>query len=282
MATAAPRHRDHQHRAGLRDDARLDRACARLPGRGRANGRFHGCRRVRGQGRCGRAVPGFDTVRPGGLGPGGRRARGAGRGPAGHRGLDHQGRHIGAKCHGLRCTGARTRDAASVGGSDTDDARRGRGVEHAWQAHRRGPAGRCAHVADRRHRAQCHRTREDAVHLPDDGGPAATRLQRAADDHVDRDHRHTPTAPGRLPGPRQGGRRQRPAAPIEGCRWCDHDRGSLVVDCGGADRRLTGLPVRARAPARLRGVQGDRCADAVDSGGASRCRRLSSRCLRRR
>ncbi len=66
----------------------------------------------------------------------------------------------------------------------------------------------------------------------------------------------------------QSGRCQRPDAPVEGRGGCDHDRGCLAVDRGGADRRIAGLPVRARAPARLRGVQGDWRADAVDSGGA--------------
>ncbi|MCW2660984.1 MAG: hypothetical protein JWP83_2136 [Mycobacterium sp.] len=238
MATAAPRHRDHQHGFGLRDDARLDGAGERLPRRGPANRRCHGRRRVRGQGWCGRAVPRFDTVRPGRRGAGGRRARSGGRGPAGDRGLDHQGRRLGSKCDGLRRAGARTRHAASLGGSDTDGARRGRGVEHAWQAHRRGPAGRCAHTADRRDRAQCHRAGEDAVHLPDDRGPAATGLQRAADAHLDRDHRQPPTAPGRLPERRAGGRRQRSVAPIEGGGCRDHDRGFPAVDRGGAYRRL--------------------------------------------
>ena len=51
-------------------------------------------------GRCGRAVPRFDTVRPGRRGAGGRRARSGGRGPAGDGGLDHQGRRLGAKYHG--------------------------------------------------------------------------------------------------------------------------------------------------------------------------------------
>ena len=58
MAKAAPRHRDRQHRTGLRDDARSDRAGERLSGGGAANRRLHGRRRIRGQGRRGRTVPG--------------------------------------------------------------------------------------------------------------------------------------------------------------------------------------------------------------------------------
>ena len=75
-------------------------------------------------------------------------------------------------------------------------------------------------LADRRHRAQFHRTGQDAQHLPDDRGLAATGIQRAADHHVDRDRRRTPTAPGRLPDRRSSGRCQRPAAPGEGRGEC--------------------------------------------------------------
>ena len=56
--------------------------------------------------------------------------------------------------------------------------------------------------------------------------------------------------------------------PVKVACGFDHDRGCVDVDRGGADRRVGGLPLRARAPARLRGVQGDRRADAVDPGGA--------------
>ena len=51
MAKAAPGDRDRQHRTGLRDDARHDRAGQRLSGRGPARGRFDGCRHIRDQGR---------------------------------------------------------------------------------------------------------------------------------------------------------------------------------------------------------------------------------------
>ena len=61
----------------------------------------------------------------------------------------------------------------------------------------------------------------------------------------------------------------------------DHDRGCFAVDRGGADRRIGGLPLRARAAARLCGVQGDWRAGRGRSWRGSRCRRSSSRCSRR-
>ena len=122
-------------------------------------------------------------------------------------------------------------------------------------------------------------------------------------DHVDRDPRHAPAAPGRLPDRRSSSRCQRPDARGEGRGGCDHDRGCFAVDRGGVDRRVGCLPLRARAPARLCGVQSDWRACAVDPGGAGaaggrrraarggagrrsfrgcwhRCSRCSSWCLR--
>ena len=125
--------------------------------------------------------------------------------------VDDQGRYVNAKRHGLRRAGARTRHAASSEGrapSTPDEvavsSTLGRHVGDDMQVG-------CARIADRRHCAQFHRTGEEAQYLPDDRGPAATGVQRAAAGHIDWDRRRTPTAPEWLPGPRSSSRCRRPA-----------------------------------------------------------------------
>ena len=198
MAKAAPGDCDRQHRTGLRDDARHDRAGQRLSGRGRARGRFDGCRHVRDQGRRRGTAFGGHTIRRSRIGSGGRHARRHRRGTTGLRRDDGRRGHVEAKRHCVRGAGARTGHAARVAGAPTVDAGRGRGVEHAGPGGRRGPGGRCAHAADRRHRAQLHGTGQDAQHLPDHRGPAAAVLQRAANGDLDRDQGHPAANPGRI------------------------------------------------------------------------------------
>ena len=86
----------------------------------------------------------------------------------------------------------------------------------------------CAHIADRRHCAQFHRTGEEAQYLPDNRGPAATGVQRAAAGHIDWGRRRTPTAPEWLPGLRSSSRCRRPAVTGEVACGCDHDLATLL------------------------------------------------------
>ena len=123
------------------------------------------------------------------------RARRRGRGPTGHRGVDDQGRRVERETP--RRSGRRSTDPGCRASRRVGHRRRPDEVAVSSTLGRHigdESAGRCAHIADRRHRAQFHRTGEDAQHLPDDRGPAATGVQRAADHHVDRDHRHTPSS----------------------------------------------------------------------------------------
>ena len=85
-----------------------------------------------------------------------------------------------------------------------------------------------------------------------------------------------------LQGDRPGRRGRRPAATAEGRGQLDHDRRDTALGRRGADRRVGDLSLRARTPARLRGVQGDWRADRVRSWPGWPCRRSSSHCRPRR
>ena len=96
------------------------------------------------------------------------------------------------------------------------------------------------------------------IFLTTEGCPA-TGVQRAAVGRVDRDSRHTssscPTATRAFD---RDGAVDDLLRPLKVAVELDHDRGDPAVDRGGADRGIGGVPVRAGATARLRGVQGDR------------------------
>ena len=99
-------------------------------------------------------------------------------------------------------------------------------------------------------------------------GLTAAGVQRAADGHVDRDSRRTATAPDGYQALDRAVGVDDLLRPMKVARGCDLDRGRSAVDRGRADRRIIGVPLGARAPTRLCGVQGDWRADAVDPGGA--------------
>ena len=217
MAKAAPGYRDRQHRAHLRDDARADRACERLPGRGPskpstpsgvdafvvkagAAGPFLGST----------PSPDVDLARVSAVSPASTAAA-----PLG--------------CVGtIMRDGASTRNVTAFGapahGPGMPQVSEGRAPATPDEVAASSTLGR--HIGDSLQvgartcgsSASCpiHRTGENAQHLPHDRGPAAGGLQRTADGHFDRHQRHIPERSRTATRPRPSGRRQRPDAPVEG------------------------------------------------------------------
>ena len=244
--------------------------------------RFAGCRPVRRQGRRIRSVRRGDAVRTCGTAPSRARSRrGGGRSPRIRRRHGHARRFDAQRRH-LRCAGERARHAGGLRGPPAVDPRRGRGIEHARPRDRRRGRNRFAHAAYRRHRGELHRAGQPAQRLPDHRGRPATRLRRRASGRVDRNSRHARAGSRRISRDRPQRRRRRSAAAAESGRELDHDRGDPALGRRSAGRRIGDLSVRARAAARLRGVQGDwrshpqhRCR-ARDAGGHRGAARRSS------